>query len=144
MDRGFAGLAKAKFLPGNGSSIYYVIASSDIFDAPSPAPSTSLRQARILFCKIKSNWHFLNPSSSVCNIQMIPKISSSSKQGRHFPQSRMFDFLLIFLVGKFHLQVKFESLNNSIVAQIMDHCFWTEVSVCHSSLCGLALAISVL
>ena len=26
----------------------------------------------------------------------------------------------------------------------MDHCFWTEVSVCHSSLCGLALAISVL
>ena len=27
---------------------------------------------------------------------------------------------------------------------IMDHCFWTEVSVCHSSLCGLALAILVL
>ena len=26
----------------------------------------------------------------------------------------------------------------------MDHCFWTEVSVCHSSLCGLALAFSVL
>ena len=30
------------------------------------------------------------------------------------------------------------------VDQDMDQCFWTEVSVCHSSLCGLALAISVL
>ena len=28
--------------------------------------------------------------------------------------------------------------------QVMDHCFWTELSVCQSSLCGLALAISVL
>ena len=31
-----------------------------------------------------------------------------------------------------------------LVGVIMDHCFWTEVSVCHSSLCGLALVISVL
>ena len=30
------------------------------------------------------------------------------------------------------------------VSLAMDHCFWTEVSVCHSSLCGLALAILVL
>ena len=25
----------------------------------------------------------------------------------------------------------------------MNHCFWTELSVCHSTLCGLALAILV-
>ena len=33
---------------------------------------------------------------------------------------------------------------SKIVGLIMNHCFWTELSVCHSTLCGLPLAILIL
>ena len=39
---------------------------------------------------------------------------------------------------------KFFPLLTTYLPLVMNHCFWTEVSVCHSSLCGLALAILVL
>ena len=40
---------------------------------------------------------------------------------------------------------KSQDQNGNIQASLaMNHCFWTELSVTHSTLCGLALAILVL
>ena len=45
---------------------------------------------------------------------------------------------------KFNWKIYEKNLWRKFIDYVMDHCFWTEVSVCHSSLCGPALAISVL